>query len=185
VDLVPVQKALGKPAKLSGRLNADAQFSARARTPDGLGAALVLEGPFEVVGGVYRGVDLARASEGSGEREAGEATSFEELKGHVELRGERVKLTPLCMRSPNMVAGGNVEIAPDSTLSGRLDLSVAKTGGIFGIPVTLGGTTEDPTMRPSKGYLIGAAIGTVLMPGIGTSIGSALGGRLEGTSDCR
>jgi hypothetical protein len=184
VDLVPLQDAMGKPPKLSGRLNADAQFSTRA-TPSGLSDALVVEGPFEVLGGLYRGVDLSRAGELSGDYAAGEATPFEELKGRLELRGERVKLIPLCMRSPSMVAGGNVEIAPDNTLSGRLDLSVAKTGGIFGVPVTLGGTTDDPTMRPSKGYLIGAAIGTVLMPGIGTSIGSALGSRLEGTSRCK
>ena len=185
VDLVPLQNALGKPAKLSGRLTVDAQFSTRAKAPAELLDALVLEGPFEVVGGVYRGVDLSRAGGLPGEHATGEATTFEELKGRLELRGEHVRLHPLCMRSPSMVAGGNVEIAPDNKLSGRLDLSVAKTGGIFGVPVTLGGTTDDPTLRPSKGYLIGAALGTVLLPGIGTSIGSALGGRLEGSSGCR
>jgi hypothetical protein len=186
VDLVPLQKALGKPAKLSGRLNAEAVFSTRAKTPAELGAGLMIDGPFEVQGGVYKGVDLARAGELSGgEGGAGEATKFEELRGLVELRGERVKLEPLCMRSPSVVAGGKVDIAPDKTLSGRLDISIAQTGGILGVPVTLGGTTDEPTMRPSKGYLIGAAIGTVLMPGIGTSIGSALGGRIEGGSGCK
>jgi hypothetical protein len=84
-----------------------------------------------------------------------------------------------------VVAGGNVEIAADRALSGKLDVSVAQTGGFLGVPVSLGGTTDEPSVRPSKGYLIGAAIGTVLLPGIGTSIGSSLGGRIEGTSDCR
>jgi hypothetical protein len=89
------------------------------------------------------------------------------------------------MRSPTIVAGGNIAIAPDKTLSGRLDISMAQTGGIVGVPVALGGTTDQPSMRPSKGYLIGAAIGTMLLPGLGTSIGSSLGGRIEGTSDCK
>jgi hypothetical protein len=62
---------------------------------------------------------------------------------------------------------------------------VAQTGGFVGVPVALGGTTEDPTMRPSKGYLIGGAIGTVLLPGIGTSIGLSLGGQIERASDCK
>jgi hypothetical protein len=185
VDLPPVQRALGKPAKLSGRLKADAAFSTRGKLPADLGGALVLEGPFEVLGGVYQGVDLARAGELGGERGAGEATTFEELKGRLELRGEHMRLGELCMRSPKMVAGGNVDIAADKTLSGRLDISVAQTGGFVGVPVSLGGTTDEPSMRPSKGYLIGAAIGTVLMPGIGTSIGSTLGGRMEGSSGCR
>lgn len=185
IDLVPLQKALGKPAKLSGRLQADAAFSTRANTPGELHDALVLEGPFEVLGGVYQGVDLSRAGELAGERQAGEATTFEELKGRLELRGAQVRLNPLCMRSPKIVAGGNIEIAADKTLSGKLDISVAQTGGIVGVPVALGGTTDEPSMRPSKGYLIGAAIGTVLLPGLGTSIGSSLGGRIEGTSGCK
>lgn len=185
VDLVPVQKALGKQAKLSGRLRADAAFSTRAKTPAGLREALALDGPFEVLGGLYQGVDLSRAGDLTGEGGAGAATSFEELKGNLELRGYRVTLSELCVRSPQLVAGGNVEIAPDRTLSGRLDISLAQTGGILGVPVSLGGTTDQVTMRPTKGYLIGAAIGTVLMPGIGTSIGSSLGGRIEGTSDCK
>jgi hypothetical protein len=84
------------------------------------------------------------------------------------------------------VAGGNVEIAADQTLSGKLDVSVAKTGGFVGVPVSLGGTTSDPSVTPSKGYVIGAAIGTLVMPVIGTTIGSALGSRIEGTnSDCK
>src|SRR5688572_13182895 len=86
VDLVPLQNAMGKPAKLSGRLNADAQFSTRATASAGLSDALVVEGPFEVLGGLYRGVDLSRAGELSGDHAAGEATPFEELKGRLELR---------------------------------------------------------------------------------------------------
>jgi hypothetical protein len=184
VDLGPLQKALGKPAKLSGRLKADTAFSAHAKTPAELRGALALDGPFEVLGGVYKGVDLSRAGELTGEYAAGEATIFEELKGTLQLRGEHVKLK-LCMRSPKFVAGGNVEIAADKTLSGKLDISMAQTGGLFGVPVALGGTTDDPSMRPSKGYLIGAAIGTALLPGIGTSIGLSLGGQLDRSSDCK
>lgn len=185
VDLAPVQKALGRPARLSGRLQAEAAFSTRANSARELGDALALDGPFEVQGGVYRGVDLARAGDLSGERRAGDATTFEELKGKLELRGQRVTLNELCMRSPKLVAGGSVAIAADRTLSGRLDISLAQTGGFLGVPVTLGGTTDEPSLRPTKGYLIGAAIGTVLMPGIGTSIGSSLGGQIARTSDCK
>ena len=185
VDLQPVQQAMGKPGKLSGRLKADAVFSSRARQPGELRQALVLDGPFDVAGGAYKGVDLSKAGELSGKAAAGDTTTFQELKGNLELRGEHVKLNQLCVRSPKVVAGGNVEVAPDKKLSGRLDVSMAQTGGIVGVPVSLGGTTDDPTLLPTKGYLIGAAIGTVLLPVIGTSIGSSLGGRIEGGTDCR
>jgi AsmA-like C-terminal region len=185
VDLAPVQKALGKPAKLSGRLKADAEFSSNAKTAAELREALTLDGPFEVVGGTYQGVDLSRAHELAGERRSDDATTFEELKGTLELRGERVRLSQLCIRSPKIVAGGNVDIAPDKALSGKLHIAVARTGGFFGVPVALGGTTDEPSMQPSKGYLLSAAIGTALLPGIGTSIGLTLGGQFERSSGCR
>lgn len=185
VDLVPVQQALGKTAKLSGRLKADAAFSSRARTPDQLANALAIDGPFEVEGGAYQGVDLSKAGDLTGKPAVGDATTFEELRGLLQLRGRQVKVNELCVRSPKVVAGGNFEIAPDQRLSGRLDISVAKTGGFVGVPVSLGGTTSDPSVTPTKGYVIGAVIGTVLLPGIGTSIGSSIGSRIEGTSGCK
>ncbi|TAK82338.1 MAG: hypothetical protein EPO20_21935 [Betaproteobacteria bacterium] len=185
VDLVPVQQAFGKPAKLSGRLKADAAFSSRAKAANQLGNALMLDGPFEVEGGAYQGVDLSKAGDITGKPAAGDATSFEELRGLLQMRGKQVKINRLCVRSPKVVAGGNVEIAPDQKLSGKLDISVAKTGGFVGVPVSLGGTTSDPSVTPTRGYVIGAVIGTVLLPGIGTSIGSSIGSRIEGTSDCK
>jgi hypothetical protein len=179
VDLVPVQKALGKPAKLSGRLNAEASF---ATQPDGL----LLNGPFEVQGGAYQGVDLAKAGDLTGHAAADDATPFEELTGVLEIRGRQVRLNELCVRSPKMVAGGTVVISPEQQLSGKLDVSVAKTRGFVGVPVALGGTTSEPSMTTSKGYLIGAVIGTVLAPVIGTTLGAAAGSRLERDSTtCR
>jgi cytochrome c biogenesis protein CcdA len=89
------------------------------------------------------------------------------------------------VRSPSIVAGGYVEIAPDQKLSGRLDVSMAKTGGFVGVPVSLGGTTSDPSVSPTKGYVIGAVLGTVLLPGIGTSLGASAGSALEGKSGCK
>jgi hypothetical protein len=176
---------MGKPARLSGRLKGDATFSSRAKTPALLASVLALDGPFELEGGAYQGVDLAKAADITGKPAAGDATTFEELRGLLQLRGKQVRISALCVRSPKVVAGGNVEIAPDQRLSGKLDISVAKTGGFVGVPVSLGGTTSEPSVTPTKGYVIGAVIGTVLLPGIGTSIGSSIGSRIEGTSDCK
>ena len=185
VDLVPVQRALGKPPKLSGRLKTQASFSARARKPEQLADALVLDGPFEIVGGAYQGVDLSKAADLTGKSAAGDATPFEEFRGKLQARGKRVHIESLCVRSPKLVAGGTVDIAPDQTLSGKLDVSLAKTGGVVGVPVALSGTTSEPAIRPTKGYMIGAAIGTLLLPGIGTGIGASAGGAVEGHSDCK
>lgn len=185
VDLMPVQEALGKPARLSGRLEANAVFSSRAKAPGRLRAALVLDGPFEVLGGAYQGVDLSKAGDITGRVAIGDSTSFEELKGKVQLRGKRLRIDEFCVRSPKVMAGGHVEVGEDESLSGNLNVSVAKTGGFVGVPVRLGGTTSDPTIRPSTGYIIGAAVGTVLLPGIGTALGASAGSAFDGKSPCR
>jgi len=185
VDVVPLQQALGKKPMLSGRLKTQAAFSARAKSPEQLARALMVDGPFEVLGGAYHGVDLSKLGDFTLKQISGGSTSFEEFKGLMQVRGQAVKITQLCVRSPKLVAGGNVDIAPDQKLSGKLDVSVAKTGGFVGIPVALAGTTADPSVRPTKGYLIGAAVGTVLLPGIGTSVGSSVGSRIEGQSSCK
>ncbi|HEX2199827.1 MAG TPA: hypothetical protein VHG88_14555, partial [Burkholderiales bacterium] len=179
VDLVPVQQALGKAAKLSGRLNGRAEFAAQ---PGGL----LLDGPFEVQGGAYQGVDLAKAGDLTNPAAADDATPFEELTGQLEIRGRHVRLNQLCVRSPKMVAGGTVEINPARELSGKLDVSVAKTGGFFGVPVAVGGTTSEPSVTASKGYVIGALIGTVLLPGLGTTFGAAAGSQVgRSATSCR
>ncbi len=185
VDLVPLQVLLGKSPKFSGNLHADATFQSRARKPDLLAGALSLDSPVQVVGGVYHGYDLSKVGGLSGKLAPGGATHIDELTGKLELRGKRIKIRELCARSPDLVVGGNVEIGAEQQLSGKLDVSVAKTGGFVGIPVALKGTTTDPSFTPTTGFLIGAAVGTVILPFIGTSIGSSIGSRIEGSSGCK
>ena len=186
VDLVPLQQAVGKKPQISGRLRADATFSARAKSADQLANALALDAPFEVTGGAWQGIDLARVAElPLGKLTPGGATKFEQLTGKLAVRGRRVRVNELCARSPLLVAGGYVEVAPDQKLSGKLDVSVAKTGGFVGVPIALAGPTSDPSVTLTRGAAIGAVIGTVLLPGIGTSLGASAGSRLEGRSPCK
>jgi hypothetical protein len=187
IALVPVQRTLGKKdPRLSGSLGAKSTFSSAANAPDQLLDALVLDGPFEVADGAWHGVDLSKAAElPMGKIDSGGATRFSELTGKFGLRGRGIKIEDLCIRSPKLVAGGRIEVAPDQTLSGKLDLSVAKTAGFVGIPVALAGTTADPSVRLTKGALIGGLIGTLLLPGIGTSLGASAGNIIEGKSGCK
>jgi hypothetical protein len=176
-----VQKALGRAGEALGRLKADAAFSTNARTPAELREALALDGPFEVVGGIYQGVDLSRAHEIAAS--AGRATppTFEELKGTLELRGEHVLLNQLCIRSPKLVAGGNVDIAPDKALSReashrdgadrRLQWSRCRWPGRHHRRAVLCG--------PRKAISSARSSGTALAcRGIGTSLGLTLAGQL-------
>jgi len=186
VQMIPLQTALGRPARLSGRLSGQVTYSAQASKAAQLGSALVLDAPFEVAGGEWHGVDLSRVAElPLGKLSTGGSTKYEQMKGQLALRGRQIQLNNLCLRSPSLTASGNVVIAPDQALSGKLDVAVAKTGGLVGVPVALAGTTADPSLSLTAAGAIGALIGTVLLPGIGTSLGLQAGGRLEGTVECK
>ena len=170
VDIASLQRLLGKPVKLSGKVKATTAFSGRAKTADALLDVLTVDGPFEILGGEYKGVDLAKAGDLTTSRGAADATRFDEFKGLLQMRGRQVRINELCVRSPNMVAGGNIEIAEDQKLSGALSVSVANTGGFVGVPVKLSGTVAEPGVSPTTGYTLGAVIGTLILPGIGTGI---------------
>jgi hypothetical protein len=180
IDAAGVQRALGRKAQLTGRLAGSAKFGASARSPEHLAGALALDGPFEVSGGAFHGVDLSRVADLTGSKGEGGTTKFDELRGKLQVRGKRVRVEELCARSSVLVAGGFVEVDPQQKLSGRLGVSIAKTGGFAGVPVALSGTTESPTVRPTRGYTIGAVVGTVLLPGVGTALGGSAGSALEG-----
>lgn len=185
IDLAPLEQALDKPAKLTGRLSANASFSSRARAAGELGEALALDAPFHVDGGEYHGLDLSRVAElPLGKLAPGGATRFDELRGVLALHGRRVRVTAICAKSPLLTAAGHVEIAPDQRLSGKLDVSIAKTKGYVGVPIELAGTTSDPGVKLTTGATIGAVLGTVLLPGIGTTLGASAGGKLEGKAKC-
>ena len=186
VDLAAVQKAIGNEPRLSGKVGGNAKFAAAAKTVDLLVNALTIDGPFEVADGVYRGVDLTRVGDLTGGQGAGGATRFDVLRGVLHLRGRQFRIDGLCAKSSLLTAGGTVEVAQDRALAGKLGVAVAKTGGFIGVPVSLSGTLQDPVVRPTRGYTIGAIVGTVLLPGVGTALGGSAGGAIEGRSgDCR
>jgi hypothetical protein len=185
VDLAPLQQLRGKPVQLTGRVNADIVFSALAKTPGYLLDVATFDGPFEILEGAYQGVDLAKAGDLSASPAAGDATRFDEFKGQLQVQGGNLRINGLCVRSPKMVAGGHVAVAEDQKLSGKLSVSVARTGGFFGVPVVLSGTAADPGVSPTTSYTIGAVLGTLILPGIGTGLGASAANALEGNSFCK
>jgi hypothetical protein len=56
--------------------------------------------------------------------------------------------------------------------TGNLDL----VEGAVGVPFTLNGPLHKPKITVPPGFYAGAAIGTVVLPGIGTAIGARIGG---------
>ncbi len=184
VDVARLQRAFKRPPKLTGRLTARALMRSRAKRAGALVDGLALDAPFRIAHGAFGGVDLSQAAAVSGDAIVGGETTFDEFTGKLSVRGRARRVDELCARSSALVAGGNVQVDARERLSGRLDVSLANTAGLVRVPVRLSGTPSDPVATPSQLMSVGAVIGTLLLPGVGTALGASAANLLEGSVGC-
>lgn len=177
--------ALTAPNKpLSGRLEASSTLDARAVTTAGLVDALRTQTSFTVRGATLNGIDLVKAVKTVGLSRGGQ-TALDVLSGQVASQGKAAQLNNLVASSGLLSASGNVAVSPAKALSGHVSVSLAgesrigqAIGGAVAVPLVVGGTLDAPEVTLSRSALLGAAIGTVLLPGAGTGAGANLGERL-------
>ena len=181
VELKSLVPLVSPGTKMSGRLNAKPVFSAAAADPAQLKNALHLETPFSVQNGILYGVDIQKAATSLLSKEpTGGETHFDQLSGHLVRDRAAHKFTDLKISSGALAADGNVNISAKQDLSGRVNAQVKAVGTSANIPLNVAGTVHSPLLYPTGGTLVGAAIGTVLAPGIGTGIGAKAGQAIEG-----
>jgi uncharacterized protein involved in outer membrane biogenesis len=169
---------------LSGRLEASTTLSARAANLGALADAVQTQSRFTVRNAVVRGIDLAKAVQTIGLNRGGE-TRLDTLAGQVNTQGRAVQVVNLVASSGALSANGNVNIAPNRALSGRVNVNLAagalgkSVSQAVGVPLVVGGTLDAPEVTLTRAALIGAAIGTAIMPGVGTGAGASLGDKVE------
>ncbi|MCY7305995.1 MAG: hypothetical protein LH632_07585 [Rhodoferax sp.] len=165
--------------KLSGQLEATTTFSTKAVAAGDLVGALQTSSSFTVRNAVLRGMDLSRAVKTVGLSRGGQ-TSLDSLAGQVQSRGEQLALNNLVASSGVLSANGNITISASRALAGRLSVSLGPTpiGAVVGIPLVLGGTLDAPEVTLTRAAMLGAAVGTMVMPGVGTGAGANLGERI-------
>ena len=180
VELKSLVPLISPGTKVSGRLDAKPVFSVAATDANRLMDTLRLETPFSVRNGVLHGVDIKQAATSLFKQgTSGGETDFDQLSGHLNLAGGTYRFTRLKISSGVLAADGNVNISPKKELSGRVNAQVKALGATAGVPLNLAGTTQSPRLYPTGGTMAGAAIGTVLLPGVGTGIGAKAGQALE------
>lgn len=170
--------ALTSPGKpITGKLQARTTLRGQFREVGQLADALNTETRFTVRDAVLQGLDLRKAVQTVGLSRGGK-TQMDALAGTVTTQGKTVHLTNLAATSGLLVATGNVSIAANKALSGKVVVDLTGGTGAVGVPLMVGGTTDDPSVMLTHGAMVGAAIGTVIMPGAGTAAGVAAGDRI-------
>lgn len=165
--------------RLGGRLDATTTLELRAGGPEPLLDALQTRSQFAVRGAVVRGIDLARAVRTVGLNRGGE-TRLDTLAGQLATRGRSLSLTQLVATSGVLSASGQVNVSASQALSGRVVVALgpAAVGQAVGVPLVVGGSLQDPALTLTRSALVGAAIGTMVMPGVGTGAGASIGEKL-------
>jgi hypothetical protein len=176
------QLAVGQlttPAVLSGLLDADTSLSARAPGWGDVAEQLQTQSRFTVHQAVVHGLDLEKAVRTVGLSRGGQ-TSLDVLSGQLATQGTALHFSQLAASSGALSATGQVRVSPSAALSGEVQvvLGASTLGNTVGVPLALGGTLTDPQVSLTRSAMLGAALGTLVMPGVGTGAGASLGDRL-------
>jgi hypothetical protein len=170
--------ALTAPSKtLTGKLQAQTTLRSEFRDLGQLADLLTSQTRFTVQDAVIQGIDLAKAVETVGLSRGG-LTRLDTLAGQVDTQGKAVHVTNLVATSGALAANGNVSMAANRSLSGRIAVDLKTSKGAVAVPLAVGGTIDDPSVMLTRGALLGAAVGTVIAPGVGTGAGAASGDRI-------
>lgn len=164
--------------KLAGKGNVGMQLSALVPFP----ANSIAVGDFHLKNGKLTQVDLVNAtqvSKSKQEVESSEGTEFDDFTGEFKLEGGVYYFSKLDLSSGALRAQGSMNVLPDKHIRGGLDAYLKGTLGLVSIPLVISGTTDQPRINPSGAFLAGAALGTALMPGVGTVIGMKIGSLLN------
>lgn len=166
-------------AALSGRLEGTTALTARTTQLAGLAEALQTRSALTVRDAVVHGIDLAKAVTTMGLSRGGE-TRLDTLAAQVVTQGRTVHLRSLVASSGALSATGDVSLSASRQLSGQVSVNLAEAavGKAVGVPLLVGGTLDSPSVTLTRSAMIGAAIGTVIMPGVGTGAGASLGDKL-------
>jgi hypothetical protein len=124
--------------------------------------------------------DLDKTVKSLGKDHAGE-TPLDTLSGTVDTQntdhGMRTRFINVQATSGRYSATGHATVYRQQLQAeGRLSIA----GGLVDVPFTASGPVRKPALTISKGLFAGAAIGTAILPGLGTVIGARIGAAIGG-----
>ena len=137
---------------IKGRLDAKIAINSQGASMQALSAAPRVESEFSLGNGSIGNVDLMKAiiEAPNYDKVRGGQTFYKKFTGNIVFADQRYQLRQLSMVSGSLTAGGSLDIAADSTLSGKINLELGAEGNPVKDTVAFGGNVKEPVMRPSK-----------------------------------
>jgi hypothetical protein len=180
VEVLALLAAFHRRSPISGLASGETELRAQSDTWSGLFRSLRTRSVVQVEGARILRFDLDKAVKSVGKDRDGE-TLLDSLSGVVEThnteQGLKVEFTRV-----KAAAGPYIGTGQATVYRKQIDAqgTLAVGGGLLEVPFALRGPTRQPEVQIAWGTLAGAAVGTAVLPGIGTVLGATIGGMLSG-----
>lgn len=182
IDIESLVQAFDRRSSVAGKFSGNTTLVAEAGSAEELGAlirSLHTRTTFSVQPATLTKLDVAKAVATAGVSRGG-TTQLNELTGTLDTQGTEdgvvIQYTNLKARSGVLTASGNLKLF-NRKLDG--EIAVDLVDGVIGVPLKIGGTASDPELSLTGAALTGAAIGSAVLPGVGTAIGARVGQQVE------
>lgn len=175
VEVSSAMAAFDRRSLVSGKASGQTALSANGDTVGELAQTLHTRTSFSMGKGTLLKIDVDRAIRSLGKERAGQ-TAMDAITGQLDTqntpRGMVVNFSDVRASSGVLSASGKARIA-NRQIEG--EFAVDLVDGIVGVPLMVSGPLEKVEVTVPRSAIAGAAVGTVILPGVGTAIGARLG----------
>lgn len=179
VEIQALLESFNRRAFIGGRASGTTTVRAEGETAGELFRSLRTRSELQVAQARLLRIDLDKAVKSLGEDRAGE-TPLDSLSAVMvtqnTAQGLKTSFTEVKAVAGSYSASGKATLYRRE-IEAQGTLSVA--GGVVDVPFAAHGPTRKPEFEMAWGSIAGAAIGTAVLPGIGTVIGAKIGGAVS------
>jgi len=175
IEVASALASFSRRSPIAGKGAGQTTFVADGNSLGELARSLHTHTVFSVHRATLLRLDLNEAIRTAGTSHHGQ-TDLEALTGLMDTQngdeGTRVTFTDIRASTGKFTAAGKATVDHGQVeASGKLDL----LEGTVSVPFSLSGPMAKPNISVAPGFLAGAAVGTAVLPGIGTVIGARIG----------
>jgi hypothetical protein len=170
--------AFNRRSPIAGKATGQTVLSANGTSVGELARALHTHTTFSVNAATVLQFDLDKAIRTRGKEHSGQ-TPLQELTGQLDTQNgaESMRVTGIDIRAR---AGKFTATGQGTVYHGQIEATgnMDLVEGAIGVPFNLSGPVHKPKVTVPPGFFAGAAIGSAMLPGIGTVVGARIGGAL-------